>query len=243
MNRFVQSFVTGVMALAVILVGSTVQAQHSLGIHFVNGGTGGGGPGSTPSPTMDPSEMAGVVPQANWNNMPANFFAFNVGPLTDNNGVALAGASLSFQGNNTWTNGTPDAPGDARLMGSYLDSTNNSFTIVLIKGLSALTTGSYDVYVYGNGDGTNRHGFYTLNNGNLDTSGLGGTTLEMTEYFVFDPEVGYMQDMQDGNGGNYVIFPNQTGDAVFLLATGQNPNDPTDNGVRAPINAIQIVAH
>lgn len=240
----ITTVLAGFAAIAIVLAGSSVQAQpHSLGIHFLNGGNGSGGPGSNPSPALDPTEVAGVVPQANWNNTPANFFAFNVGPLVDNNGVALAGTSLSFQGNNTWTNGTPDAAGDARLMGSYLDSTDRSFTIVLITGLSALTAGSYDVYIYANGDGTNHHGFYTLNNGNLAASGLRGMTKELTEFAVFDPATGYMEDIQDGNGGNYLRFPGVTGDTLFLLATGQNPDDPTDNGVRAPINAIQIVAN
>ena len=38
-------------------------------------------------------------------------------------------------------------------------------------------------------------------------------------------------------------FTNVTGDTIFVLADPQNPSDPTDNGVRAPLNAIQIVAN
>jgi hypothetical protein len=219
-------------ALSMILVGASAQAQHSIGIRFV-------GPGGHPeAPMMDPTEVAGVVPQANWNNIAgANGpFGNGLGPLKDNNGVAVAGTILDFGCNNTWTSVGPDALGDARLMESYLDSSSFGYTVVSVRGLSKLTTGAYDVYVYCNGDVHNgRHGFYTI-------GGFGGTTLECTDFFVFDPGTGYVQDMQDGNGGNYVRFTNVMGDSLLLLVTAQNPNDPTDNGFRAPTNAVQIVA-
>src|SRR5689334_4152487 len=93
MKSHILSVLTAIATIGMVLTGSSVQAQHSLGIHFINGGTGAGGSGGNPSPTMDSSEVAGVVPQANWNNTPANFFAFNVGSLVDNNGVALDGTS------------------------------------------------------------------------------------------------------------------------------------------------------
>ena len=234
--------VLAVVAVAACL-GSTVQAQpQNIGIKFNDGGPGAHNTGTYP--LMDPTEVAGVVPQANWNNAPANFFAFNLGPLTDQNGIAVGATSLTFQGANTWTTEIPDAPGDSRLMGAYLDSNDRNLNVILVTGLSALATsnGTYDVYVYCNGDGTNRHGFYTISNGNLDVSGLGGTTLTCTEFTLFDGMT-YMEDIQDGNGGNYIHFRGVSGDALFLLASAQNPNDPNDNGFRAPINAIQIVAN
>src|SRR5215470_12651596 len=138
-------------ALATILFGSTVQAQQSIGIKFNNGGLGSRSIG-VPLPPMDPSEVAGIVPQANWNNTPANWVAYNVGPLTDQNGIALTGTSLSYEGNNTWaqTGSSAFTPGDDHLMRAYLDSSDKAFSLVLVTGLSALTTtnGSYDVYVY-----------------------------------------------------------------------------------------------
>jgi len=85
---------------------SSTPAPASIGIRF-------SGPGGPPeSPAMGPSEVAGVVPQANWNNEhgPTNF---GVGPLNDNNGVAIAGTSVSYACNNTWNTGIADAPGNS----------------------------------------------------------------------------------------------------------------------------------
>jgi hypothetical protein len=222
-------FLAATAAFALTLGGS-VQAGNSIGIRFF----GSGGPPTAPA--MDPSEVAGVIPQANWNQLmgPTNY---GVGPLNDANGVAIAATSISYGCNNTWNTGITDAPGDARLMGSYLDSGSTDFTVVLIQGLSQLTTGSYDVYVYSNGGAhTGRHGFWML-------GGFGGVTKECTDFYAFDPAVGYYEDVQDGGGGNYLHFPGVTGDTVLFLITAQNPADPTDNGFRAPTNAIQIVAN
>jgi hypothetical protein len=231
MQKSLESLSTGLAALALLLVGASARAQHSIGIRFVGPG------GHATAPLMDPTEIAGVVPQANWNNAQALTGPFGYGlPLNDNNGVAVNGAILDFNCNNTWTSTGPDAPGDARLMESYLDSSAYGYTVVSVRGLSSFSTGAYDVYVYCNGDvHSGRHGFYTL-------GGLGGPTLECTDFMVFDPGTGYMEDMQDGNGGNFIHFKNVTGDAVLLLVTAQNPNDPTDNGFRGPTNAVQIVA-
>jgi hypothetical protein len=234
--KHLHTLIRSVAALAaVLLLGTAVQAQHSIGIRFV-------GPGGQPEPPlMDPSEVAGVVPQPNWNNIDASQFngpfGYGLGPLNDNNGVAVTGTILDYNCNNTWAKSVTDAPGDARLMESYLDSSTYAYTVVSVRGLSNFTTGTYDVYVYCNGDvHTGRHGFYSLGSPT-------GTTLECTDFYVFDPSVGYIQDMQDGNGGNYIHFQNMSGDTLLFFATAQNPNDPTDNGFRAPTNAIQIVAN
>jgi hypothetical protein len=76
----------------------------------------------------------------------------------------------------------------------------------------------------------------------MTTSGFGPQTSECTDFAEFNPGLGYIEDVQDGNGGNYLHFPGVTGDTLIILVTAQNPSDPTDNGFRAPTNAIQIVA-
>ena len=42
-----------------------------------------------------------------------------------------------------------DQPGSARMMKGYLDTTSSSTTTVWVTGLAA---GSYDIYVYADGD-------------------------------------------------------------------------------------------
>jgi hypothetical protein len=234
-KKHLVAVLTRAMALGILMVGSTVQAQgqQSIGIKF----NGGGGPGGNPPP-MDPSEVAGVVPQANWNNA-MGAVAFNVGPLVDQSGVAIAGTSLAYGSANTWSTDVPDAPGDSRLMGGYLDSTNTSFTFVSVVGLSGWTSGPYDVYIYANGDAHGgRHAFYIING----IPPLTELILECTDFAAFDPAVGYVEDKQDGNGGNFIHFAGMTASNFYLLATPQNPKDPADNGTRAPVNAIQFVA-
>src|SRR5205823_2421580 len=108
------------------------------------------------------------------------------------------------------------------------------------EGLSRLATsnGTYDVYLYINGDAhTGRHGFYSVG------SSYPFMTKECTDVAAFDPAVGFVEDKQDGNGGNYLHFAGVTGDALLILATPQNPKDFNDNGLRAPLNAVQIVAN
>src|SRR5262249_23738300 len=70
---------------------------------------------------MDPSEVAGAVPDANWNNG-AGYYQFpGQGPLNDQNGNPVPGTSLLWFCANTWDTGIPDAPGDFRMMKGYLD--------------------------------------------------------------------------------------------------------------------------
>jgi hypothetical protein len=239
-NTLFVSLRKDVAGFAIILLGFSVQAQ-SIGIHFNNSGPGSGGPGAVTSVAMDPGEIAGVVRQANWNQVtgPSGFNE----PLSDQNGVALAAGFVSWEGSNTWTTNTPDAPGDSRLMGAYLDSNNTRTNTVVVTGISGLITGTYDVYVYCVGDGHGgRHGFYTLLTSGGNDAPLGGTqTLECTDLKAFDPASGYSQDLQDGSGGNYIKFTGQSGDGFVLLASSTNPLTSADNGLRAPINAIQIV--
>jgi hypothetical protein len=203
-----------------------------ISINFVGGINGG-----TIIPPMDPSETAGVnidpntgVADANWNNAAGNI-AYGVGPLNDNTGAPVSGTTLTYVSNNTWATGIPYSPGDSSLMSGYLDSSNNAAqsTVVVVTGLSGLAP--YNVTVYFSGDTHNgRHGFYTV-------PGLG--TQEGMDIAPFDGST-YIQD-STGTGGNYLVFTGGTSDTLVLLANAQNPNDPTDNGFRAPIEGIQIV--
>jgi hypothetical protein len=226
--------------MAVILFASSVQAQNAISIHWVNDGNGGGGPGFT-ALFMDPSEIAGVIPKANWNQADGPT-GYNQ-PLNDSNGVALASGFVSWEGSNTWSTLVPDAPGDARMMGSYLDSNNTRTNFVVVTGISAAITGTYDLYIYSNGDQASRHGQFTvMTSGGNDAPFGGMLTQSCSDTALFDPAKGFIQDMQDGNGGNYIKFTGLSGDGLVILASSYDPISQT-NGVRAPINGIQIVAH
>jgi hypothetical protein len=188
----------------------------------------GGRPGLQP-PAMDPSEVAGAVPDANWNNAIGNFQPVS-GPLNDQDGNPVDGTTMGYGGSPGTgareDDGLPDAPGDSRMMEGYLDTDTTSITVVQVNGLSQFAP--YDVYLYFSGDTHDgRHGFYTV---------VAAGTQTGTDVAPFDGT--YTQDV--GNGGNYILFTGVTGYQLLVLVSAQSP-DNFDNGFRAPLNGIQIV--
>src|ERR1700686_5072703 len=68
--------------------------------------------------------------------------------LVDENGAAT-GASAIWSSDGTWALPIPDVPGDNRMMRGYLDTPNGNPSSVNVSGLAA---GTYDIYVYTDGD-------------------------------------------------------------------------------------------
>jgi len=147
--------------------------------------------------------------------------------LVDGSGAATA-ASVTWLANGVWTLPIVDAPGDARMMRGYLDTSSTSQTTVTVSGLRA---GSYDVYVYVDGDNKTytRAAAYRLTAAGSDTV-VGATD---TGNANFDGTF----TQASGTPGNYVKFA-ITGDGFTLVAT---PVSGTNATLRAPVNAIQIV--
>jgi len=176
---------------------------------------------------MAASESAGVVPQSHWNVAAG---AFRTAPLSlvDESGAATA-ASVTWLANGVWTLPIVDAPGDARMMRGYLDTSSTSQTTVTISGLRA---GSYDVYVYIDGDNKT----YTRTASyRLTAAGGGDTVVGVTDTANVNFDGTFTQ--ASGTPGNYVKFA-ITGDGFTLVAT---PVSGTNATLRAPVNAIQIV--
>ncbi|MBV9085651.1 MAG: cellulase family glycosylhydrolase, partial [Acidobacteriaceae bacterium] len=96
---------------------------------------------------MSLTEMAGVVPQQNWNGAYGN--SGSLGSLVDKSG-STTGAQVTWAASNMWYTSTPDQPGDFRMMRGYLDNTNTSPTIVTVSQLPNAFA-HYDVYVYFDG--------------------------------------------------------------------------------------------
>jgi MYXO-CTERM domain-containing protein len=170
---------------------------------------------------MGPSEVAGVVPAANWNSFtvlssPTSGSA--AGLIDDAGSATTAGATWSY--NNPWSINIADTPGNNRMMRGYLDSGAATTTVVTLTNIPYAL---YDVYVYADGDnGTElRSGAYTIGATTLVNTDPGSTTFGGT--FI--------------EGTNYVRFTGLTGANFTLNAT------PTGAAAtpRAPINGIQIV--
>jgi hypothetical protein len=186
------------------------------------------------------NEVAGVVPQANWNNL-AGATGTNVGGHVLDTGGAATGTTVSWSGPNTWRSTTGNnafaAGPNRKLTAGYLDSNDTAagganFSINNIP--ASLRAPAYNVYVYFVSDsGANRGGAYTINDGSGDVVKY-GSTLAMPSAFVEDPGT----DADLSLDGTHLVFRRLTG-ANFTL--GSNTTLTTPNGFRAPINAVQIV--
>jgi endoglucanase len=186
---------------------------------------------------MAATETAGVVAQQYWNGAYGNSGVFS--GMLDNQGGATA-AEVSWAASNMYYNtNILDQPGNFRMMKGYLDDSNISFTAVQITGIP----GTYDVYVYfdgGNGSATRSANYRLLasgkGNGCANSNGLivSGTDAANTDFS------GAFTFATAGSAGNYVVFPDCTGENFTILAIH---GTSTDSTYRGPVNGIQIVSH
>lgn len=191
--------------------------------------------------SLNPTDVAGVVPAANWNNLFGAAGADVGGLFYNNAGTPVAsGATVTWTSPNTWRSGGNNAfpAGPNKVLTSgYLDTGNaadNGISITVSNLESALRTPAYDVYVYFVSDSNaNRGGGYTINDGVTSILKYGSTMGSPTG-FVEDPG----SDADLSIDGTHLRFRGLTGSSFTLtsLATLTTPN-----GFRAPINAIQIV--
>jgi hypothetical protein len=127
-------------------------APAKIGINF----QGRKGDGS-PADALTPTEVAGVVPQANWNNindsaqLPSER---GISPqLTDADGNPTA-VTVTYDANDSWNNDTDPSTittGNARLMNGIIKA-NGGNGVTETFTLNGLPNGQYDVYVYMNGN-------------------------------------------------------------------------------------------
>ncbi len=135
-----------------------------IGVNFT------GNPGGTTGTNMAPGTSAGVVPQANWNNMTDQAAQVSPVSLIDDAGTA-SGATVTWSANNTW--GIPGNSTGQPLMDGYLDSNATNQTITAT--FTGIPFGEYEVYIFVGSDGNGRTG-RTRVNGNADTDIWHATT-------------------------------------------------------------------
>jgi hypothetical protein len=220
-----------------------------IGIDFWGGG------GSNASSAMTPAEVAGVVPQANWNSFTGAAQA-TAQALVDDAGAAT-GATVVWLSNNTWNapNVPPVAPGDLKMMKGYLDSTDTSTTSVTVAGLPAsITSAPYRVVLYYDGDnGVNdRVGKYAITGnptGNAtfwarDAANQTFSGVYLAGQSPVDPIAG--GGAIDNNAtaaltvpaGNFLVFTGLTGDTFTLTAQSSVASDATN---RSAVQGFQII--
>ena len=202
--------------LVSLVVSSSPGGGGAVGIDFTGSGV-----------AMSAAEVAGVVPQANWNNASG---AARSTPLAlkDQAGTS-AGAAVTWNSNGAWATPITDAPGNGRLMKGYLDTSSTSATKVTVTGLASR---AYDVYVYVDGDNRTyaRSAVVSISGTGITTKSVTITDAAGANYAGTFTEAG-------GGSGNYVKFA-ITGTGFTVTAT---PGAATSATQRAPVNAIQIV--
>ena len=198
-----------------------------------------------PASTLALTDVAGLLPSANWNNA-ANATGSATNLNADVNGVSSATTtSITWDSNNTWAStgrgeeNNNFVGANRILMTGYLD--NNPDTVanpankptitVTFTGLPVSVVPNYSAIVYFLGGAGNRGGNYQANGqpptfvGDVATAGFNGPA------FVLDPGVSHTDK------GNFLVFTNLTSPNLTITATAETAAD----SVRAPINAIQIV--
>jgi hypothetical protein len=176
---------------------------------------------------MVTSERAGVVAQSHWNNTSGASRGTPLA-LVDETGTATSVRAI-WTANSTWLTPITDAPGNARMMKGYLDTTSSSTTRVTVTGLSQRT---YDVYLYADGDnrGHWRSAAYTMSG-----PGIPSTTITLTD--AANTTFSSAFSRASNGAGNYVKFT-ITGTAFTITAKPLKADTAT---LRATINGLQIV--
>jgi hypothetical protein len=199
----------------------------SLSVNFV------GGSNSFPGQSLLSTDVAGVVPSANWNNLTgASGSQANLN--ADINGVAVnSGASVTWASSGTWStddegNTSQFVNGaDEKLMSGYIDVFENAPATISFSGLP---NGLADVIVYSLTAVDGR------DSGNISINGVNKKSTSIIST-VFVPGGGPGGDDNVGGvPGNYNLFPNVlvTDGTINISMNGQT--------FRTAINGIQIVA-
>jgi hypothetical protein len=189
------------------------------------------------SETLSPGDIAGVVPQTNWNNMTQGGTS---GPSVPVGG----GISIWWQtpGGGAHNLGYGTTPGDSLLMRGYLDTDSTDTDTVIVSGLPFPL---YDVICYSKGDNGSetRVGQFALsatNNGVQFTNlskyikDVGGSTFDGSTYIEANSTTGGTS----ADAGNYCRFYHVRGTNFAIRST---PNYGSQGNPRSPFNAFQIV--
>ena len=234
-------------------------APYAIGFNFVGGTHGPGG-------TLTSTEVAGLFPQANWNNLSTDYdgsttgTAPNAASRNDATGATISGLKLWWDAPNVWSRvGTPTTPNEKLLWG-YLDSNGNVNTgtdlyvannqpFFAIANLpTAVTLGGYRVLVYADGE-SNDHvsEFWLASNRGQNPGNVSSETDLTTHRFRRDNIDGSALVEVPSNSttdlglstpvGNVLRFDAMT-EPGFTVRTSEAT---FTNYPRAEINAVQIV--
>lgn len=242
--------------LLALLLGVAVAQADTISVNLVGGGA-----------SLDASDLAGLVDPtdtanllyaatyvANWNNLSG---ASGSGVSLNLSSGAPSGATVDWTTTlGTWSlPGAPTTTGNDKMWSGYLDADNNGASVTF-SGLTVdPTRGSYDVYIYFDGDngGDWRVAQYTIGATSLsgedsENTNWKATTGQNTNGYFQIPAAGSGGNLEflipppgrqpNNSEGNYVVFTGVSGASFTVAAVGTGTGSGT---YRAPINGIQIV--
>lgn len=206
---------------------------------------------------LDPVDVAGVVPAANWNNVRSsgrNYDDFTQGDLVDGTGAVVPGAEFAWassgDGGGFKIDGDITSTPDRKMMGSALGTWEGNNTVTYtVTGLSADFTGpGYFVYAYWGGQSVDFGApedeiidLYTMSGtGESFVMGYTGQTVEGTSYWDGDFSQSMITSLDDFNDNfgayNYIVFSGLTADN-FTITVEQG-----EERRHGQISGLQIVA-
>jgi len=177
--------------------------------------------------SLDPAESAGVVPQANWNNLSGAIG----GPLSaiDSDGAATA-TEVSWETDEQWSVAATASSPDGKLLNGFFAEQNNDGSTISISGIPYTV---YDLYIYVSHDRA------------LEDVTLTEANDAFAEFVAIENDtdvnaaVTFVQQVKSGVGsGNYVYFPALNSGALEITLSAINVGGSID---RNAISAIQIV--
>jgi hypothetical protein len=270
-KRFVSNVIVGVAAIALVAAVMPVAQAGQGGTDTISIKFGADEPTQVAGSALALTDVTGVVPSANWNNVTTNA-GLQANLLEDVNNIASASsAQVIWYASNTWASTGKGEENnnfkgaDHTLMSGYLDMEvgQPAVTFIQISNLPASFSGPYDVYIYALAGVAGRGGIYEVNG--AQNRGVGGQG--NYQYFVSsgtkDPTKSnqglfsgpdFVQAIGDdktfgadgvtqNDFGNYMAFFGLTGSTVNITAVSLPMPNVTgfDGTPRAALNGIQIV--
>ena len=221
-----------IVAAAALAAASAAEAAvvgTSINVNFT-GGASTNPP--TPAVSLDPGDVTGVIPSANWTNaVGASGTLSNL--VSDVNGVAVpTAASINWNATGTWSTDSENNTSqflnaaDEKLMSGYIDTNDNDPKTITFSGLA---NGTYDVYVY------TLTAVNARDSGNIAVEGVTKKSISLTST-TFVPGGGPGGDDDVGGiPGNFNLYPG------VLVTDGNIDISLNAQTFRTAINGIQIV--
>ena len=212
--------IVAILVLSGILLGAFLRPGRSalsFNVHFAGSNT----------TLMASSEIAGVIPESNWNNASGASSSSALSLVSDQG--LVTSASVTWTSDNVWSLPITDTAGNYDMMRGYLDNSSGDPTTVTFSGIPP---GTYNIYVYTDGDNgaSTRTGIYQISGTGITTTSISATNGPNSNFagaFV----------QANNSDGNYVLFSGVGISSGFTITA--SPGATTDVP-RAPLNAIQI---